>query len=102
MISARILAISISWAVLSASPSLCAEDLSMYREFQFGMNLPAVVKPLGINSSEARVIHQRPELIQEPDWQPSRSPGSSPVRGTRERHPVQLLQRRALSNGSEL
>ena len=78
MISARILAISISWAVLSASPLLCAEDLSMYRDFQFGMNLPAVVKLVGMNSSAARVIHQRSELIQELDWQPSRSPGSSP------------------------
>ncbi len=77
MISARILSISIVWAVLSA-PLLYAGDLSTYREFQFGTNLPTVAKLVGMNSSEARVIHQRPELIQELDWQPGRFPGSSP------------------------
>ena len=77
MISARMLAISITWAVLS-TPLLWAGVLTRYREFQFGMNLPAVVKLVGMNSSEARVIHQRPELIQELDWQPGRFPGSSP------------------------
>jgi hypothetical protein len=42
------------------------------------MNLPAVVKLVSMNSSEARVIHQRPALIQELDWQPTRYPGSLP------------------------
>ena len=77
MISARILSISIQWAALAA-PLLCAGNLSSYRGFQFGMDLPAVVKLVGMNSSEAKVIHQRPELIQELDWRPSRIPGSSP------------------------
>jgi hypothetical protein len=77
MISAHILAISILWTVL-ASPLACAGDLSSYREFQFGMNLPVAVKLVSMNSSEARVIHQRPALIQELDWRPGRYPGSSP------------------------
>ena len=77
MISARILAISIPWALLSA-PSLCAGDLSRYHEFQLGMNLPAVVKLVGMSSSGLKVIHQRPELIQELDWQPKRYPGAFP------------------------
>ena len=76
MISAHILAISILWTVL-ASPLACAADLSSYREFQFGMNLPVAVKLVSMNSSEARVIHQRPALIQELDWRPGRYPGSS-------------------------
>jgi hypothetical protein len=76
MISARILAISITWAVLS-TPLSWAGVLARYREFQFGMNLPAVVKLVGMNSSDASVI-QRPELIQELDWQPGQFPGSSP------------------------
>jgi hypothetical protein len=75
MIGVRVLAISIPWALLSAH-SLCAGDLSRYREFQLGMSLPAVVKLAGMSSSGARVIHQRPELIQELDWQAG-SPGSS-------------------------
>ena len=68
-----ILAIAILWTVL-ASPPACAADLSSYREF---LNLPVVAKLVSMNSSEARVIHQRPEVIQELDWQPGRYPGSS-------------------------
>jgi hypothetical protein len=37
-VSARILALSFSWVVLSA-PLLSAQDLSQYREFQLGMSL---------------------------------------------------------------
>jgi hypothetical protein len=80
MIGARIFAISILWTVL-ASPLAYAADLSGYRDFQFGMNLPAVAKLAGMNSSEARLIHQRPELIQELNWQPGRSSGLSPDAG---------------------
>ena len=84
MISVRILAISILWAVLSA-PLLCAEDLSRYREFQFGMNLLAVVKQAEMKPSDAKVIHQRPAVIQELEWQLRRVPGPStekdPVQG---------------------
>ena len=123
MISARILVISMSWAVLSAASLMCAQDvkppeltgivrprsviqqlalrppsllafplpagpvsapfidapdLSRYREFQFGMNLLAVAKQADVKPSEARVIHQRPAVIQELEWRPSRSIGSSP------------------------
>ncbi len=77
MISARSLAISISWAVLSA-PLIYAQDLSRYREFQFGMTLLAVAKHADVKPSEARVIHQRPAVIQELEWRPQRSLGSSP------------------------
>src|SRR5213080_3869947 len=123
MISARILVISMSWAVLSAAPLMYAQDvkppeltviaqrrsviqelelqphrllglalkadpvsapwietsdLSRYREFQFGMNLLAVAKQADVKPSEASVIHQRPAVIQELEWRPSRSIGSSP------------------------
>jgi hypothetical protein len=77
MISTHILAIAISSIVLAA-PGACGEDLSTYRQFQFGMKLPVVVKLLGTNPPETRVIHQRPALIQELDWQPIRYPGSLP------------------------
>ena len=123
MISARILVISMSWAVLSAAPLIYAQDvkppeltviaqrrsviqqlelrpqrllglglavdpvsaplidtpdLSRYREFQFGMNLLAIAKQADRQPSEARVIHQRPAVIQELEWRPPRSVGSSP------------------------
>lgn len=82
MISARSLAISISWAVLSA-PLIFSQDLSRYREFQFGMNLGAVAKQAGLEPSAAKMIHQRPAAIQELNWQPQLSLTSSqadPVR----------------------
>jgi hypothetical protein len=122
MISARNLAISISLAVLSVAPFICAQDakpsevgvilplplviqqlelqpqrsfdfllpappvsaplsyprdLSRYREFQFGMDLLAVAKRADVEPSEARVVHQRPALIQELEWRPQRALGPS-------------------------
>ena len=76
MNSARILAMSIAWVVISSSV-ISAQDLSRYREFQLGMSLVAVAQQAGI-APEARELHQRPELIQELTWQPPRILGSSP------------------------
>ena len=76
MSSARILATSIAWIAISSSVT-SAQDLSRYREFQFGMSPVAVAHQAGI-TPEARVLHQRPELIQELVWQPPPSLGSSP------------------------
>ncbi len=76
MISARSLVISISLAVLSM-PLIYAEDLSKYREFQLGMNLLAVAKQADVKPSEARVIYQRPAVIQELEWRPQSSSRSS-------------------------
>jgi len=67
---------------LSAS-SICAQDLSNYREFRFGMNLSAVAKQAGMDLSEAKTLHQHPALIQELWWQRSfagSSPRTDPVR----------------------
>lgn len=72
----RIAALSILWIVLSA-PLLDAGDLSRYREFQFGTDLPAVAKQAGVKPSDAQVIHQRPALIQELEWQPQDLSGYS-------------------------
>jgi hypothetical protein len=59
-------------------PSIQAKDLSRYREFQLGMNLLAVAKQADVQPSEARVIHQRPAVIQELEWRPQGSLTSSP------------------------
>jgi len=66
----------ISGAVLSAS-LLYAGELSCYREFQLGATLQAITKQTEMKPSDARVVHQRPELIQELEWQPRRLPGPS-------------------------
>jgi hypothetical protein len=81
MTGTGILTLSVFAAALAA-PSLCARDLSArdlskYREFQLGMNLPAVVKAVGTNSPTARVIQQRPDLIQQLHWQTDRYPVTS-------------------------
>jgi len=76
MISTRSLAVPLFWAVLSA-PLLYGQDLSRYREFQFGMNLDSLAKQTKVKPSEAKMLHQRPAMIQELWWQRSFG-GSSP------------------------
>ncbi len=66
---------SIAWVVMS-TPLISAHDLSKYREFQLGMSVVAVAHQAGI-TPEARVLHQRPELIQELTWLPPPAFGSS-------------------------
>jgi hypothetical protein len=84
MIRARILALSAAWVVLvtpvisaQETPAI-AQDLSKYRDFQLGMSLATVAQQAGI-TSEARVLHRRPELVQELMWLPAPSgvPGAS-------------------------
>ncbi len=75
MTSIRIFSISVLLALLSA-PLLRAGDLSRYRDFQFGMDLLAVAKQTGMKPSEAKVVHQRPAVIQELEWQPRGFPAS--------------------------
>jgi len=55
---------------VAAASLLGAGDLSSYRELQFGMSLAAAAKQLGSTPADARLVHQRPALIQEIDWQP--------------------------------
>jgi hypothetical protein len=80
MIRIRILMLSFFWAALPAT-LICAQDLSNYRDFQLGMNLPAVAKQAGIEPAQAKLIHERPAVIQELDWRPGISfpPSTDPV-----------------------
>ena len=77
MISTRNVVISIFWAALSM-PLIYAQDLSKYREFQLGMDLPAVAEKAGMKPSQATLIHQRPAMIQELEWRPQNSFNSPP------------------------
>ena len=82
MIGVRTVTLLAFLIALSAS-LICAQDLSSYRDFQFGMNLNAVAKQAGMNLSEAKTLHQHPALIQELWWQRSfggSSPQTDPVR----------------------
>jgi hypothetical protein len=67
MIRLRNVAISVFGAVITAAPTY-SQDLSRYREFQLGTNLPAVAKQIRVKPSEAKAIHERPAVIQELEW----------------------------------
>jgi hypothetical protein len=72
MIIARSFAISFFCAVLFV-PLIHAQDLSKYRQFHLGMDLPTVAEKADMEPSQARLIHQRPMLIQELEWRPQDS-----------------------------
>ena len=63
----RLFALCIAVILLSATVT-SAQDLSRYRDYQLGMSLAAVAKQAGLKPSDARVLHQRPDLIQELEW----------------------------------
>ena len=64
-------------AYLVSVPSVDALDLSSYRQFQFGTSLPVVAKQVNLRPADARVIHQRPAVIQELDWRVPQSASST-------------------------
>ena len=60
-----------SIVVLGLIPAVIrAGDLSRYRNFQFGTDLPTVARQAGASPSQAKVIQLRPALIQELEWRP--------------------------------
>ena len=83
MTNFRILTVSLSWAVL-ASGLLCAGDLSRYRSFQIGTNLPTIAGQTQMDSSKAKAIHRRPALIQEIEWQPQTFGASTQAESVKE------------------
>jgi hypothetical protein len=52
------------------SATTLAKDLSRYRNFQFGTDLPTIAKQVRASPSQAKVVHRRPALIQELEWHP--------------------------------
>jgi hypothetical protein len=84
MINTRSFVISFFFAVL-CMPLIYAQDLSSYRGFQLGMSLQALAKQAGMKPSEAKVVYQRPAVIQELEWWPRSSDftsaGVDPVKG---------------------
>jgi hypothetical protein len=51
-----------------SAPVMGALDLSRYRSFRFGETLPAVAKQAGLQLSKAKLIGERPAVIQELEW----------------------------------
>jgi hypothetical protein len=52
-----------------------AQDLSKYRDFQFGMTLDFVAKQIQMKPSDAKTRHNRPALIQTLEWDQPGAPG---------------------------
>jgi hypothetical protein len=77
MIRARHIA-TLIFFVMFAAHFIQAQDLSSYREFQLETSLPSIAKQAGLSPSAAKVIHERPALMQELSWRPSFSLRSSP------------------------
>jgi len=71
-------------AAAFSAAAMGALDLSRYREFQFGETLPALAKQAGLELSDAKLIHERPAVMQELEWSTwlsgSSSPQTDPVR----------------------
>ena len=77
MTKAGIVAMSILGVVLAA-PVLQAQDLSRYRQFQFGTRVPVVTRQAQASPSDVKVIHRRPDVIQELVWDSWTTTRSSP------------------------
>ena len=54
-------------------PLVYAQDLSNYRNYNLGMSLSAVAEQADMKVSEARLICERPAVIQELKWRPMNS-----------------------------
>ena len=69
MINTRIFVIMVS-VIVFLIPSIYAQDLSSYRNYNWEMNLAAVAEQADMKASEARLIYKRPAVIQELEWRP--------------------------------
>jgi len=67
-----------AFAMTIVGSKLGAQDLSRYRTFELGADVAVVSASTGAASSDVTTIHQRPALLQDLQWRPSRwMPGSS-------------------------
>ncbi|PYR30262.1 MAG: hypothetical protein DMF90_28075 [Acidobacteria bacterium] len=71
MLYARTLAICAFGFVCSAH-ALEAQGLSQYRNFELGTDLASVSTLAGVASSGAKLLHQRPAVLQDLEWRPTR------------------------------
>ena len=82
MIRSRTLVTSLLFGALFSSLGT-AQDLSKYRDFQFGMRLESVAKQIHMNASAAKTTHQRPAVIQTLQWDQSYSAPAAEDRSLR-------------------
>lgn len=59
-----------SFALAMLSAAAFAGDLSVYRDFRFGADVPTVAKLARMNQAQVQTLHRRPALIQSLEWRP--------------------------------
>jgi len=72
MMYARMLAICTLGIVVGSTQTLEGQSLPQYRNFELRSNLASVSALAGVQSSSAKAIHQRPAVLQELEYRPSR------------------------------
>jgi hypothetical protein len=55
-------------ALVAGASSASAQTPSRYRDFVLGSNVSAVALQLGVATTEAKLVHERPALIQDLQW----------------------------------
>jgi hypothetical protein len=81
---ARALAFAVL-ATVCSTQRIEGQDLSHYRDFALRSDLDAVAALTGMPPSTAHIVHQRPALLQDLEWRPSRwtarstEPSTDPV-----------------------
>ena len=68
--------------IVCSTHALEAQSLSRYRNFDLGSNLAAVSTVTGTAPSDAKTIHQRPAVLQDLEWRPSRWTAGASVPST--------------------
>jgi len=66
------------------STTTLAKDLSKYRNFQLGTDLPTLAEQVGASPSQAKAIQRRPALMQELEWRPQPLGSSSQTESAQE------------------
>jgi len=74
-----------AFGVICTTHVLDAQSFSTYRQFELGSSLSTVAAAAGIAATEAKMVHQRPAVMQELEFRPSRwaaglnGPSNDPV-----------------------
>src|SRR4029079_2539556 len=76
MMYARMLGIC-AFGIVCSTPAVGGQGLSRYRNFELGSDVASISGLAGIASSDAKLIHQRPAVLQDLEWRPSRWTGST-------------------------
>ena len=67
----RTLAI-VACGIVCLTRAVDGQSLSQYRNFALGSEVASVSALAGVDPAEAKTIHQRPAVLQELEWRPSR------------------------------